>query len=196
MHNSLVRAKATPAGHASQRVNHGAAEQTNDRGAGDASRRALDLPHLRRPFDGARVRTSSIARTSPRDRPGSRSPSTCRPRPASTAITSWRAARSARSASRSPTSATCGRCSTDIPLASMNTSMTINATAPWLMALYIAVADEQGAPREGASGHDPERHHQGISGPRILRLPARSLAPADQRHDPVRRAGRRRSGTR
>jgi (2R)-ethylmalonyl-CoA mutase len=35
----------------------------------------------------------------------------------------------------------------DIPLASMNTSMTINATAPWLMALYIAVADEQGAPR-------------------------------------------------
>ena len=35
----------------------------------------------------------------------------------------------------------------DIPLASMNTSMTINATAPWLMALYIAIADEQGAPR-------------------------------------------------
>ena len=33
----------------------------------------------------------------------------------------------------------------EIPLASMNTSMTINATAPWLMALYIATADEQGA---------------------------------------------------
>jgi len=32
-----------------------------------------------------------------------------------------------------------------IPLAQMNTSMTINATAPWLLALYIAVADEQGA---------------------------------------------------
>ena len=29
-----------------------------------------------------------------------------------------------------------------IPLAKMNTSMTINATAAWLMALYIAVADE------------------------------------------------------
>src|SRR5712671_8007286 len=29
------------------------------------------------------------------------------------------------------------------PLASMNTSMTINATAAWLMALYIAVADAQ-----------------------------------------------------
>lgn len=32
-----------------------------------------------------------------------------------------------------------------IPLEGMNTSMTINATAPWLLALYIAVAEEQGA---------------------------------------------------
>jgi len=32
-----------------------------------------------------------------------------------------------------------------IPLEHMNTSMTINATAPWLLALYIAVAEEQGA---------------------------------------------------
>src|SRR5271170_2016979 len=39
-----------------------------------------------------------------------------------------------------------------IPLASMNTSMTINATAPWLMALYIATADEQGAPRGQLQG--------------------------------------------
>jgi (2R)-ethylmalonyl-CoA mutase len=39
-----------------------------------------------------------------------------------------------------------------IPLASMNTSMTINATAAWLMALYIAVADEQGAPRTSLTG--------------------------------------------
>ncbi len=33
----------------------------------------------------------------------------------------------------------------DIPLQQMNTSMTINATAPWLLALYIAAAEEQGA---------------------------------------------------
>ena len=33
----------------------------------------------------------------------------------------------------------------DIPLAEMNTSMTINAPAPWLLALYLAVAEEQGA---------------------------------------------------
>src|SRR3954464_12039729 len=39
-----------------------------------------------------------------------------------------------------------------IPLANMNTSMTINATAAWLMALYIAVADEQNAPRGALTG--------------------------------------------
>jgi (2R)-ethylmalonyl-CoA mutase len=33
----------------------------------------------------------------------------------------------------------------DIPLDQMNTSMTINATAMWLLALYQAVAEEQGA---------------------------------------------------
>ncbi|TMV79744.1 protein meaA [Thioclava sp. BHET1] len=32
-----------------------------------------------------------------------------------------------------------------IPLGQMNTSMTINATAPWILALYIALAEEQGA---------------------------------------------------
>ncbi len=32
-----------------------------------------------------------------------------------------------------------------IPLATMNTSMTINATAAWLLALYVALAEEQGA---------------------------------------------------
>jgi (2R)-ethylmalonyl-CoA mutase len=41
---------------------------------------------------------------------------------------------------------------TGIPLTSMNTSMTINATAAWLMALYIAVADETGAPRDRLTG--------------------------------------------
>lgn len=40
----------------------------------------------------------------------------------------------------------------DIPLSEMNTSMTINACAAWLLALYIAVADEQGTPREALSG--------------------------------------------
>jgi (2R)-ethylmalonyl-CoA mutase len=34
----------------------------------------------------------------------------------------------------------------------MNTSMTINATAAWLLALYVAVADEQNVPREKLQG--------------------------------------------
>ena len=40
----------------------------------------------------------------------------------------------------------------DIPLAQMNTSMTINATAMWLLALYQAVAEEQGADASQLSG--------------------------------------------
>jgi ethylmalonyl-CoA mutase len=39
-----------------------------------------------------------------------------------------------------------------IPLARMNTSMTINATAPWLFALYIAAAERQGAKRAALAG--------------------------------------------
>ena len=41
---------------------------------------------------------------------------------------------------------------TGIPLAKMNTSMTINATAPWLLALYVAAAEEQGATRAELQG--------------------------------------------
>ncbi len=39
-----------------------------------------------------------------------------------------------------------------IPLERMNTSMTINACAPWLLALYAAAADEQGADRKKLAG--------------------------------------------
>jgi (2R)-ethylmalonyl-CoA mutase len=39
-----------------------------------------------------------------------------------------------------------------IPLGDMNTSMTINATAAWLLSLYVAVADEQGVPRDRLQG--------------------------------------------
>ena len=40
----------------------------------------------------------------------------------------------------------------EIPLGEMNTSMTINATAAWLLSLYIAVADENGVPRAKLTG--------------------------------------------
>jgi ethylmalonyl-CoA mutase len=39
-----------------------------------------------------------------------------------------------------------------IPLAAMNTSMTINATAPWLLALYIVAAERQGTARTALAG--------------------------------------------
>ena len=39
-----------------------------------------------------------------------------------------------------------------IPLDKMNTSMTINATAAWLLSLYVAVADEQGIDRNKLRG--------------------------------------------
>src|SRR5271157_6168272 len=39
-----------------------------------------------------------------------------------------------------------------IPLDEMNTSMTINATAAWLLALYIVVAEEQGVSQEQLQG--------------------------------------------
>ena len=39
-----------------------------------------------------------------------------------------------------------------IPLDAMNTSMTINATAAWLLALYVALAEEQGADHAKLTG--------------------------------------------
>ncbi|MCC7167957.1 MAG: protein meaA [Rhodospirillales bacterium] len=39
-----------------------------------------------------------------------------------------------------------------IPLVQMNTSMTINAPAAWLLALYVATAERQGAPRKALNG--------------------------------------------
>jgi (2R)-ethylmalonyl-CoA mutase len=39
-----------------------------------------------------------------------------------------------------------------IPLEEMNTSMTINATAAWLLSLYVTVAEENGVARDALSG--------------------------------------------
>jgi (2R)-ethylmalonyl-CoA mutase len=40
----------------------------------------------------------------------------------------------------------------EIPLDTMNTSMTINATAMWLLGMYLALADEHGIPYDKLSG--------------------------------------------
>ncbi len=75
------------------------------------------------------------------------------------------------------------RCSTASRSSEMNTSMTINAPAMYLLALYLAVAEEQGADCRQAGRHHPERHHQGVPVPGHLRVPAGAVAAADHRHD-------------
>ena len=61
-----------------------------------------------------------------------------------------------------------------IPLAGANTSMTINATAMWLLALYVTVAEEHGRGLAAARRHHAERHHQGVPVARHVRVPARA----------------------
>ena len=60
----------------------------------------------------------------------------------------------------------------EIPLDKVSTSMTINAPAAILLAMYIAVAKRQGVGIQPAARHDPERHPQGIHRARHLYLPA------------------------
>ena len=83
-----------------------------------------------------------------------------------------------------------------IPLAEANTSMTINAPAMWLLALYVAVAEEQGADRAATGRDDAERHRQGVPVAGHLRLPARAQHAADHRHDRLVGTPTSRSGTR
>ena len=68
-----------------------------------------------------------------------------------------------------------------IPLDEMNTSMTINATAMWLLGMYLALADEQGVPHEQLVGHDAERHREGVPLARHVHLPARGVEAAHRR---------------
>jgi len=51
-----------------------------------------------------------------------------------------------------------------IPLADANTSMTINAPAMWLLALYVAVAEEQAAENSGEAGLDPTQVRAKLAG--------------------------------
>ncbi|MGZ4467000.1 MAG: protein meaA [Nocardioidaceae bacterium] len=52
----------------------------------------------------------------------------------------------------------------DIPLAEMNTSMTINATAMWLLALYQVVAEEQAGFSSGSTAEELEAVHGKLAG--------------------------------
>ena len=77
----------------------------------------------------------------------------------------------------------------DIPLDQVSTSMTINATAAILLAMYVVVGEEQGIRADG-SGDDPERHPQGVHRARHLHLSARAVAASGRRRVPLRGRGR------
>ena len=131
---------------------------------------ALDLPHLCRPFH--REPPTALPRQ-PRPRQTGLSgrlrpsdPDRLRPRPRA------RQGEVGKVGVPIAISVTCAALR-GIPLVTMNTSMTINATAAWLLALYAAVADEQGPASRRAAGHHAERHHQGIPVARHLCVSAR-----------------------
>ena len=70
-----------------------------------------------------------------------------------------------------------------IPPGRMNTSMTINAPAAWLLGLYVANAAEQGvdsAELRGTTQNDIVKEYLSRG---HLHLPARAVPPADRRHD-------------
>ena len=58
-----------------------------------------------------------------------------------------------------------------IPIEQMNTSITINGTAMWLLALYVALAEERGVDVSKLSGTTQKRPDQGISGAGNLYFP-------------------------
>ena len=57
-----------------------------------------------------------------------------------------------------------------IPLDRVSTSMTINATAAILLAMYVVVGEEQGVPRTALTGTIQNDHPQGVHRPRHLHL--------------------------
>ena len=69
-----------------------------------------------------------------------------------------------------------------IPLDKVSTSMTINATAAILLAMYAGARRGDRRPARQDLGHDSERHSQGVLRPRHLHLPPRSLDADRHRH--------------
>ena len=62
-----------------------------------------------------------------------------------------------------------------IPLDRISVSMTMNGAVLPVLAFYIVAAEEQGVKLEQLSGHDPERHPQGVHGAQHLHLSARAF---------------------
>ena len=88
--------------------------------------------------------TSCTAPTSPRARPACRSPSTCRPRPATTPTTPRPRGEVGKVGVPVAHLGHMRQLFDGIPLGEMNTSMTINATASGCSGLYLALAERAG----------------------------------------------------
>ena len=99
-----------------------------------------------------RSRTAATATCSSAARPASPSPSTCRRRSATTPTTRTPRARSAASGVAIDSLEDMETLLDGIPLERVSTSMTINATAAILLALYIAVARRRGIAEDALSG--------------------------------------------
>ena len=74
----------------------------------------------------------------------------------------------------------------EIPLDRVSTSMTINATAAILLAMYVVVGRGAGRAARQAHRHGAERRAQGVHRARDLHLSRRAVAPAGGRHLPLR----------
>ena len=83
-----------------------------------------------------------------------------------------------------------------ISLGDITTSMTINSPAPMIFAMYLVVAEKQGADWQTHLRDDSERHPQRVHRAEGIHLPAAAVDAADHRHLRVLRASRCRSGTR
>ena len=73
----------------------------------------------------------------------------------------------------------------DIPLDQVSTSMTINATASILLAMYIASGPQARHRREETKWHRAKRHSEGIHCTRHIYLSHRALYAPHRRHNHV-----------
>ena len=82
-----------------------------------------------------------------------------------------------------------------IPPGEMNTSMTINAPAAWLLGLYVANAEDQGVATSELRGTTQNDIVKEYLSRGHLHLPARAEPPAHRRHGRLVRRTTRRCGT-
>ena len=166
------------------------------RAADDVPRPALDDAPVRRLRHGGGDERAASDICSPPARPDCASRSICRRRWASTPTRRARSAKSAASASRSTRVEDMHVLLDGIPLDKVSTSMTINATASTLLAMYIVVAEERGIARDKLSGtiqNDILKEY--IARGTYIYPPEPSLA-LDRRHLSLLRGARCRTGIR